>query len=57
MNINGNGFIAKNLRKIIIPKKFFIYAAGISNSSSKNKKFFKRELNQFKNYLKKNQNK
>lgn len=53
MNINGNGFIAKNLRKIIIPKNFFIYAAGVSNSSSKNKKFFKRELNQFKNYLKK----
>ena len=53
MQIYGSGFLAKNLKKINIPNKFFIYAAGVSNSNLKNKKEFLREVNQFKKILNK----
>ena len=35
MSIFGNGFIAKNLKKIKLPSRFEIYAAGVSNSNLK----------------------
>ena len=41
MKVYGKGFIAFNLKKIKLPKKIFIYAAGISNSNSKNIKIIK----------------
>ena len=53
MKIFGNGFIAKNLKKIRLPEKFFIYAAGVSNSNIKQKKVYSREINQFKKIIKK----
>ena len=53
MKIFGNGFIAKNLKKIRLPEKFFIYAAGVSNSNVKQNKIYKREVNQFKKIIKK----
>jgi len=53
MQIYGSGFLAKNFKKIYIPNKFFIYAAGVSNSNLKNKNEFLREIKQFKNVLKK----
>ena len=53
MKIFGNGFIAKNLKKIRLPEKFFIYAAGVSNSNIKQKKVYNREINQFKKIIKK----
>lgn len=51
MSIFGNGFIAKNLKKIKFPKKFDIYAAGVSNSNLKKKSEYKKELKLFENYL------
>ena len=53
MKIFGNGFIAKNLKQIRLPEKFFIYAAGVSNSNIKQKKIYNREINQFKKIIKK----
>jgi nucleoside-diphosphate-sugar epimerase len=47
MTIFGNGFIAKNLKKLNLPNKFFIYAAGVSNSNIKQNKFYLREIKQF----------
>ena len=47
MTIFGDGFIAKNLKKINLPKKFFIYAAGISNSNNKQNKDYRREIVRF----------
>lgn len=52
MTIFGNGFIAKNLKKLNLPNKFFIYAAGVSNSNIKQNKFYLREIKQF-NIIKK----
>ena len=40
MKVYGKGFIAFNLKKIKLPKNF-IYAAGVSNSNSKNVKDYK----------------
>ncbi len=53
MKIFGNGFIAKNLKKVRLPKKFFIYAAGVSNSNVKQNKVYNREINQFKKIIRK----
>ena len=53
MKVFGNGFLAKNLKKINIPKVFFIYAAGVSNSNLKIKKEYKREIFKFRQTLKK----
>ena len=53
MKTFGKGFIAKNFRKIQIPKEYIIYAAGVSNSKLKNKKKYKFEVNVFKKFLKK----
>ena len=52
MTIFGNGFIAKNLKKLNLSNKFFIYAAGVSNSNIKQNKFYLREIKQF-NIIKK----
>ena len=57
MKVYGKGFIAFNLKKIKLPKKIFIYAAGISNSNSKNVKDYKREITQIKKVVKKKTNK
>lgn len=57
MKVYGKGFIAFNLKKIKLPKKIFIYAAGISNSNSKNIKDYKREIAQIKKVVKKINNK
>ena len=57
MKVYGKGFIAFNLKKIKLPKKIFIYAAGISNSNSKNVKDYKREIAQIKKVVKKINNK
>ena len=57
MKVYGKGFIAFNLKKIKLPKKIFIYAAGISNSNSKNIKDYKREIAQIKKFVKKINNK
>ena len=54
MIIFGNGFIAKNLKKLHLPNSFFIYAAGVSNSNVKQNKFYLREIRQFNNIKKKN---
>lgn len=51
MSIFGNGFIAKNLKKIKFPKKFDIYAAGVSDSNLKKKGEYIKELKLFENYL------
>jgi UDP-2-acetamido-2,6-beta-L-arabino-hexul-4-ose reductase len=53
MKITGNGFIAKNLKKTSIPNKFWIYAAGISNSNLKDAKKFKHEIDRFNFFRKK----
>ena len=53
MKVYGKGFIAFNLKKIKLPKKIFIYAAGVSNSNSKNVKDYKREITQIKKVVKK----
>jgi len=53
MIIFGNGFIAKNLKKLHLPNSFFIYAAGVSNSNVKQNKFYLREIRQFNNIKKK----
>ena len=52
MLVHGSGFIAKNLKRIKLRKlkKVVIYAAGVSNSKSKDKKEFLKE--RFKNLLK-----
>ena len=57
MKVYGKGFIAFNLKKIKLPKKIFIYAAGVSNSNSKNVKDYKREITQIKKVVKKKTNK
>ena len=57
MKVYEKGFIAFNLKKIKLPKKIFIYAAGISNSNSKNVKDYKREIAQIKKVVKKINNK
>ena len=57
MKVYGKGFIAFNLKKIKLPKKIFIYAAGVSNSNSKNVKDYKREIAQIKKVVKKINNK
>ena len=56
-NIIGKGFIAKNLLKInsiINQNGWIVYAAGISNSQTKSKKQFIKEIKLFKNFTKKN---
>ena len=56
-NIIGKGFIAKNLLKInsaINQNGMIVYAAGISNSQTKSKKQFVKEIKLFKNFTKKN---
>jgi len=57
MIIFGNGFIAKNLKKLHLPNSFFIYAAGVSNSNVKQNKFYLREIRQFNNIKKKKKTK
>ena len=54
MKIIGNGFIAKNLKKAKLKSKnnCIIYAAGISNSKTENKKDLEREKKVFKNFIK-----
>tara|TARA_Y100000389_G_scaffold57713_1_gene53731 strand:- start:604 stop:1305 length:702 start_codon:yes stop_codon:yes gene_type:complete len=53
MKIFGNGFIAKNLKKIRLSNHFCFYAAGVSNSNLSNKKDFEREINEFNKFRKK----
>lgn len=53
MNVFGKGFIARNLKKVKIPSKFDIYAAGVSDSNLKIKKEYIREINTLKKYLSK----
>ena len=53
MKVFGSGFISKNLKKINLPKKFDIYAAGVSNSNLKGKKEYIREIRSIKIYLSK----
>lgn len=53
MNIFGDGFIAKNLKQIKIPKKYIIYAAGVADSNSKNTKEYQREILTFLKFKKK----
>ncbi len=48
MEVYGDGFLAKKLKKISLPKKLFIYAAGVSNSNLKSKKEYLREIKVFK---------
>jgi len=52
LNIIGNGFIAKNLKdiKFINAENYTIYAAGISNSKTKNIADLKREISKIKNF-------
>ncbi len=54
MKIIGNGFIAKSLKKAKLKSKsnYIIYAAGISNSKTNNKKDLEREKKAFKNFSK-----
>lgn len=54
-NIVGNGFIAKkfNKYKLFLKKKnYYIYAAGVSNSTLRNKKQFLRDYNKIKKFIK-----
>ena len=53
MRVIGNGFIAKNLKKAKLKFKddYIIYAAGISNSKTKNKDNLKRERTKFINFI------
>ena len=53
MKVFGSGFISKNLKKINLPKKFDIYAAGVSDSNLKGKKEYSREIRSIKKYLSK----
>ncbi len=55
INVIGNGFLAKELKKIRFTnaKDFIIYAAGISNSKTKNLVELKREVDKIKKCLKK----
>jgi len=51
--IKGGGFVAKNFKKTLVFLKknnAIVYAAGISNSKTKNKSHLKRELNEIKNF-------
>ena len=50
MKFIGNGFIAKNLKKIKsnLNKPYLLYCAGVSNSKSINKKSIKRKLEKLK---------
>ena len=52
MKIIGKGFIANNLKKAKLNFKdnYVIYAAGISNSKTANKKELDREVNFFKKF-------
>ncbi len=55
--IVGNGFIAKNLKKIqkdIQKSNYIFYAAGISNSLVFSKKELRREINSFLSFYKEN---
>ncbi len=54
MRVIGNGFIAKNLKKAKLKFKddYIIYAAGISNSKTKNKDNLKRERTKFIKFIK-----
>ena len=53
MHVHGSGFIAKNFKriKLIKLKKVVIYAAGVSNSKSKDKKKFLRERKKIQTFL------
>lgn len=54
-NIIGNGFIAKkfnNYKSFLKKKNYCIYAAGVSNSSLKNKKQFLRDYYKVKKFIK-----
>ena len=53
MHVHGSGFIAKNLKRIKLRKlkKIVIYAAGVSNSKSKDKKKFLRERKKIQTFL------
>ena len=53
MHVHGSGFIAKNLKRIKLRKlkKIIIYAAGVSNSKSKDKKKFLRERKKIQTFL------
>lgn len=53
MQVIGNGFIGSNFKKILLPKKFIIYAAGVSNSNCRIKSHYKREINQIKRFISK----
>mgnify|MGYP001484514039 CR=1 FL=1 len=58
--IKGSGFIARNfkkyLKKINLPETI-IYAEGVSNSSSKNKNIFIKEIKKIDSFLKYNMKK
>ena len=53
MHVHGSGFIAKNLKRIKLSKlkKVVIYAAGVSNSKSKDKKEFLKERKKIQTFL------
>ena len=53
MHIHGSGFIAENFKKIKLRKlkKVVIYAAGVSNSKSKDKKKFLKERKKIQIFL------
>jgi nucleoside-diphosphate-sugar epimerase len=53
MHVHGSGFIAKNFKriKLIKLKKVVIYAAGVSNSKSKDKKKFLKERKKIQIFL------
>jgi len=53
--IQGSGFIAKSFKRYLIKLRrlnVIVYAAGVSNSLSNNKKIFKNEINRFKRFSK-----
>ena len=53
MLVHGSGFIAKNFKRIKLRKlkKIVIYAAGVSNSKSKDKEKFLKERKKIKIFL------
>ena len=53
MQIFGKGFIASHLKKLFLSKKYFIYAAGVSNSNTKSVFQFQKEIKQIKGVIKK----
>ena len=55
MRIFGNGFIAKNLKRgnLIFKDEYVIYAAGISNSKTHDKKNLKKEIIKINNFINK----